>query len=601
MKTLSSKIVMQGSSVELDVVELDSHQLVPAVLHQATQYCTEGDHPSALALLTEEQLEHIRQGVGTYPERFGWLFMTADLLVRLEQFSTAVEWFEDFVQRHPCAVGYYRLAQSLQVVGRLGESVDCARKAVQMDPTHGEFLSFLGQGLFDLGNIENGYDAACQACELAPGDPLILSRRLGIEHYLGGKTRHSFQADYQRMGRLISRGCQPIQDHGNVPSPDRRLRVGVLSPFFRTNSVAYAFEPLLDGMDSEAIELIGYSLLPSSREDGVTTRMRSKFSEFHPVMGLSTSALVDKIQQDQIDILVEIAGYVGGHRMDVMACKPAPVQVDIGAVDTTGLVQIDYRLTDQWLDPWELPHPYTETCVYLPHGCQCYRPFASPPVASVLPMVAKGYATFGAFHDHRKISETSLKLWAQILKRLPEAHLVIKCRDAFDQTVCHRLRNRCRVAGCDIERIDIIGWPDHGDHLQLLNQIDLMLDTTPHSGSIMTMEALWMGVPTVTLAGDLYMSRMGVLALDRVGLDLFIAQSEQEYIDKAVSFIQQPEAMAQLRQGLRTRMLRSPLCDAKLYASEVCQAFRYMWHRWCRSQGVHVGTSEPQGWFREPE
>ncbi len=583
----------------LDPVQLASGDVAPAVLTWALKALSAGDIAGALAWLNEETLHTIHEAARATPARVDWLFITADLLMRLDQFESAVRCLESLVEIHPCAVGYHRLSQALKTVGRLKDSTDWAHRAVDLEPDRADYQAQWGQGLFDLGDLHAGLALTQKACALCPDDPSFVSQRLGMEHYLEDRGRDSFQADYQCLGRLVARGHVPQKLHVNTPDPDRRLRIGILCPFFRRNSIAYAFEPLLDGADLQQWELVGYSLSPVGREDEVTARMARKFDRFQRVVGMATDDLVTLILRDRIDILIEIAGYVGGHRMDVMACKPAPVQVDLGAVDTTGLPQIDYRLTDPWLDPWELSHPYTETSVYLPHGCQCYRPWDQSPAVTSPPMLSRGHVTFGAFHDHRKISDVTLGLWAQVLRALPDAKLVIKCRDFFDGAVQQRMQTRCEAAGCDIDRVTWRGWTPPGDHLHLLSQIDLMLDTAPHTGSIMTLEALWMGVPTVSLTGAHYMSRMGHSILSRVGLEPFVAHSSQEYVDKAVSFARQPQALAQIRSGLRPAMLRSPLCHAKQYAEEIAWALRHIWYRWCRGQGVRVDIPEPPGLFRE--
>jgi predicted O-linked N-acetylglucosamine transferase (SPINDLY family) len=303
------------------------------------------------------------------------------------------------------------------------------------------------------------------------------------------------------------------------------------------------------------------------------------------------------IQGDQIDILIQIAGYVRNHRFDVLAHKPAPIQVVLGSLNTTGLRAMDYRFTDAWLDPREWDLPYVETSVYLSGGCLCYRPIQSPAQISVLPALKNRYVTFGAFHDHLKLNPLILSLWARILTEVDNSRLIIKCGGASDSGVVDCLLEKCRSAGMNTDRIQVIGWLPHGHHLSLYDKVDLMLDSFPFNGATMTLEALWMGVPTVSLAGDLFMTRNGYLILSQVGLEAFVADTPDAYVEKAIAFSQQWDALARIRAGLRQTMLASSLCNPHSFASEMAEAFRYMWYRWCSSQGTQVPQEEPAGLF----
>lgn len=595
---MTSNVSLTNSS---EKVHLTHEGVFPAILRDALRLFSRGDVDGVRALLSDQGLDRIRIAADQHPKGQEWVWVTSDLLVQIQEIPRSIEWFQEYNNRRPCAMGWNHLFYWLRIVGRLEESLDCACKALEMEPQSSFYWGQCAEAYYVLGEIKRGTDLLGQACQRFPEESQIFSKYLAMSHYLKCHARGTFFKDYCRLGRLIEQPYPVVPQHQNLPDPDRRLRVGILTPYFRNNSVGFTIGPLLDGMSPDAVEWFGYSLLNPCEEDELTERVKKHFAVFRPVEELSTDALSQQIRQDRIDILLEVAGYVGGHRMDVMASKPAPIQVDLGAIDTTGLTRIDYRLTDHWVDPKELPLPYTETSVYLPHGCQCYRPWLCSPVRSSPPLVDRGYPTLGGFHDFYKISEQTLQLWGAVMAALPSARLLIKFRWALNKTVQQRLLKRCGEAGCDIARIDFIGWDPHGDHLSLLNEVDLMLDTLPYSGAVMTLEALWMGVPTVTLAGEPYVSRLGVTPLERVGLGVFVAKHPKEYVDKVVSFVQQPQALGELRRGLRQRFLESSICDAKQYADEVAQAFRYMWYRWCRSQGVEVNHSEPAGWFRESE
>ena len=570
---------------------------VPDWLTQAERSCAAGRPDLAGRLLSEEVLATLQQQVDADPGRVDLLYVTGKLLMRLGRLSQALPLYQRSVDLEPCAPGYYLLSELLHALGQVGESLDWAQKAIEEDPDHPDYIARLAYSLFYSGRIEAGVDMMRRAYAQRPGSARLLEQCVAWEHYLPGRQRECFLPGYLELGRLISNGAEICQHHRNSPDPDRRLRVGVISPFFRNNSVAYTFEPFLDAYDRERLEVFGYANQKQADGDDGTERMRGKFDHFRFVWGLNTRTLVELILRDQIDILMEIGGYVRHHRFDVLACKPAPIQIDFGSVDTTGLRQMDYRFTDEIRDPRHWSQPYVETSVYLAGGCLCYRPISAPAVTSPLPVLQNGYVTFGAFHDHLKLNASVLGLWARIMDALTNARLVIKCAGVRDPGVRGRLVDQCRLAGLDTERIELLDWLPHTEHLSLYDRVDLLLDAFPFNGAIMTLEGLWMGVPTISLTGDLWMARTGHLILNQVGLEAFVADTPEAYVEKAIGFSQQWDALARIRTGLRQGMLASSLCNPHRFASELTQAFRHMWYRWCRSQGVPVAHKEPADLF----
>ena len=481
--------------------------------------------------------------------------------------------------------------------GRMSESVAAARAAIACQADNPAYWIRLGQSLFDGGDLQEGLHWLDKAAQQNPDNPTILEQWVGRRHYLP-HHRKSFVHDYMRLGHLLNESVLQPTHYANHPDPHRRLRIGFITAYFRQNSLVYTFEPFLDAYDRQELELTIYAHQSRESEDPVTRRMAGKTHGYRSIWGLDRDQVIDLIQADQIDILIEIGGYVTGHRMDVMVCKPAPIQVDMGYVDTTGLAQIDYRLTDAVRDPWGWDMPYTETSVTLSHGGVCYRPPSVLPV-SVLPMANSGTITFGAFHDHLKLNDTVLELWARILCELKDARLLIKCGlVSSDPVQMERVLARCAAVGIDLNRVDTLGWMPHGSHLTAYHQVDMLLDTFPFNGAVMTLEGMWMGVPTLTLAGQTWAGRTGECLLKQVKLEAFVATDEDEYVAKAVAFARQSQELGRIRAGLRELMLASPLCDARGYANDLSQALRHMWYRWCRQQGVTVPVPEPEGLFR---
>jgi len=569
---------------------------IPDCLVEADQAWASGQQNLAGDLLCEEALVAIQKEVDANPTRVDLLYMAGQLLMNLCRFSQGLPIYRRAVDLEPCAAGFYKLSEMLQALGHVTEGLVWAQKAVKENPDHPDYRVRLAYCIFFSGQIEAGTAMMRQAFNQRPSHLNLLEKCVAWEHYLPGRRRGSFLQSYCELGRLISSGTEICKYHWNSPEPDRRLRIGVISPLFRRNSAAYTFEPFLDGYDREKLEVYAYANLRQEHGDETTERMGAKCDHFRFVGSMHTQGVFDLIQGDQIDILVQIAGYVGNHRLAVLARKPAPIQVVLGSADSTGLKQIDYRFTDAWQDPYGWDLPYVETSAYLPGGSMCYRPIQSPTQTSALPALKNGYVTFGAFHDHLKLNASVLKLWARIMDGMADARLIIKCGGNGDQGIRARLLERCRLAGLDLDRIEMLTVLPH-NHLSLNDRVDLMLDAFPFNGAIMTLEGLWMGVPTVSLAGDLWLARSGHLILSQVGLEAFVADTPEAYVEKAIAFSQQRDALARIRAGLRETMLASSICNPHRFASEMTEAFRYMWYRWCRSQGAQVPHEEPAGLF----
>jgi protein O-GlcNAc transferase len=267
-----------------------------------------------------------------------------------------------------------------------------------------------------------------------------------------------------------------------------------------------------------------------------------------------------------------------------MACRPAPVQVDFGWETTTGIEQIDHRFSDVVLDPPHRLGGYVEQTAYLPGGLACYAPPQQTALVGPLPALRNGTVTFGSFNRAVKMTEAVVEAWSQILVRIPEARLIVKSPSDEPIVLWRRLWPPFQAAGIRPDRVELFGHQSYLDYLDLFNRVDLSLDTFPFNGSVTTLESLWMGVPVVTLAGDIFMSRMGLSILGRLGLEIFSATSREEYVAKACAFASQLDSLGQIRKALRGRMLNSPLCDPGRWGREMEQALRTMWRQWCEGR-----------------
>jgi predicted O-linked N-acetylglucosamine transferase (SPINDLY family) len=360
--------------------------------------------------------------------------------------------------------------------------------------------------------------------------------------------------------------------------PERPLNIGYLSPDFCTHSVAFFIEEVLAHHDRKKVKVFCYSNTPGA--DDFTQRFQELADHFRDIRPLSDDAAAEMIRKDKIDILVDLAGHTRNNRLLVFARKPAPVQLTwLGYPDTTGLSTMDYRLTDAIADPeGAADHRHSETLVRMPHGFLCYRPAGEFYPVSKLPMLNAGGVTFGSFNNNSKISLPVITAWAAILKRVPESRLKLKSRSFGDSGSRKAILEEFETHGVPAERILFEGYRlSLKEHSLLYSTVDIALDTFPYNGTTTTCEALWMGVPVITLSGDCHVSRVGQSILTHLGFEEWVGKSLIDYVDRAVALACDPERLGEIRASLRGRMIDSPLLDAIGFTAVLEGTFRSMW------------------------
>ena len=427
-----------------------------------------------------------------------------------------------------------------------------------------------------------------KALSLSPEDSETRLRWLGSLHYLPGHDRAFFAQHYGQWGR--SHAVSQEVPHPLVSRPDvhRRLRVGLISREFQENSPASPWEVFLELRDRSQSEVYGYGY-PETPDEG-TLRFQSRFDVYRDVRGMPWAQMAERIREDQLDILVENGGHCVRNPLPVFVHRPAPIQVDCGGIDTLGLPQIEYRLTDPILDPPETHGFYVERSVFLQGGQAFFVPPIESPPVTPLPARQHKIVTFGSFNNLVKAHGAVRSLWAQVLRSVPRSRLVVKFPTASDPAVQEFLKAEFERLGVGRDRIMVYGSVSRVQHLQLLGQVDLLLDTFPYNGCRTTLEGLWMGVPTLSQVGDLYVSRVGLDVLYRVGLEAFVANSPEEFVAKAVAFAGQWDCLEAIRRSLRPLMLSSPLCDARRWTRDIEAALRGIWTDACARQEQVGGT-----------
>ncbi len=504
-------------------------------------------------------------------------------LVKQWRLEEAVVAYRRAIQLQPgYAPAYNNLGLALAHVGHLDAAIEAYNRVIQLKSDLSRVHGQLGKSPADQGQIPEANPTFRNSVRRTPGSAEAHSNLLLILHYPAEADPPSLAAEHRRWDEIHAKPLAGlIGVHGNTRDPERRLRVGYVSPDFREHSVAFFLEGLLSAHDREKVEVFCYA--DSMGEDGFTARFRGYAAHWRQITGKNDAQVAELIREDGIDILVDLAGHTAGNRLLVFARKPAPVQVTyLGYPDTTGLAAMDYRLTDAQADPpGTTEHLHTEQLVRLPEVLACFRPPDAAPPVRPLPALARGQVTFASFHNMAKLNDRLLEHWATILQQTPHSRLMIVASGLDQISTRQRFIEFFGRHGVGAERLAFTGRASLAQYLALHHEVDLMLDSHPFSGHTVSCHALWMGVPMVTLAGASYCSRMVASVLTSVGLPELIAHSPAEYVEIATALAADLPRLAALRSSLRARMAASPLMDAPRFARNVEQAYRQMWRAWC--------------------
>lgn len=483
------------------------------------------------------------------------------------------------------AEGHLNLGLALERQDKLAEAEASLRRALEIKPAYPEALCGLGNVLQFQCRLDEAIACYREAIALRPGFATAISNLLMTLCYDSRLCPDEGAAEHRRLGAILEAGIRPAplrHPRGAKLVPERRLRVGYVSADFRLHSCAYFFEPLLAAHAPDQLEAFCYSA--NNRADEVTARLQGLARHWRVIAGLSDDEAAARIAEDDIDILVDLSGHTAGNRLSLFARRPAAIRVAwLGYPNTSGLAAMDYRLTDGRADP-EGPADgfYTERLIRLPQGFLCYAPPGNAPVVQPSPATGGAAPTFGSFNNATKIAPPTARLWGKILLDVPAARLVLKAKQFRDPSVRDRIASMLADAGVPRERLDLRAWSrDIREALGDYGTIDVALDTLPYNGTTTTCEALWMGVPVVTLAGAGHAGRVGASLLGAAGLDELVARTPEAYCRKAIELATDPGRLSELRATLRERLGRSALLDRGGFARQVEAAYRRIWVDYC--------------------
>ncbi len=454
------------------------------------------------------------------------------------------------------------------------------RRAIELDPKQAAPHKNLAQALHTQGQLDEALDEYRAAVALAPANDNVHSGLLYALNYHPSYNAATLLAEHKAWG---ARHADPLTaasaPHDNDRNPQRRLRVGYVSSHFCAHAVNFFVEPILAWHDHARCEVFCYSSV--RRPDETTTRLQGYADQWRDIGRQDDATVASMIRRDRIDILVDLAGHIGGRRLMVFARKPAPVQITyIGYQNTTGMRAMDYRLTDAWSDPpGETDSYHTEKLVRLPHTFFCYLPSDDAPKFTPLPARDNGFVTFGSFNNFSKVTPGLLDTWAEILQAVPRSRLLLLAADT--PRAREYVRGNFSRHGVSADRVEFFYRKPRVEYLEAIGRADIMLDTFPFNGHTTVCDTLWQGVTVVALAGSSYVSRFGSSALVSLGLEDCIAHSTAEYVRIATRLANDLGGLARERAELRDRMRRSPIVDAPQFTRELEAVYRQMWTEWC--------------------
>ena len=470
------------------------------------------------------------------------------------------------------ADAYNNRGAALAGAWRVREALADDRRALEIRPDHAGACNNLAAILGDLAEFDETYALLLRALAKQPDYAEAQSNYLYTLNYDPVRSREEVFSAYSDWGR---KAAAARRDPRGGWDGRRRLRVGYVSPDFRGHSARHFIEPILAKHDKSGFEVYCYAEVRAP--DRQTEVFRSQAEHWCATVGMSDDELADRVAADGIDVLVDLAGHTLGNRLGVFARKPAPVQVTyIGYGYTTGLASIDYFLADRHFVPEDARRFYSEKIWYLDRIPFSYRPAAEMPAVGELPASGTGAVTFGCFSRAIRVNHRVVRLWSEILKAVPGSRLLLNTFVFTDPWVRDQFRSRFAAHGVNGDRIELVATRPISATWDAYNRVDITLDPFPHNAGTTLFESLWMGVPVVSLRGTISLGRFGDTILSAVGLDAWVADSEERYLAIAVERAKDLAALAGVRRGLRERMRASPICDEAGYARALEDAYRGM-------------------------
>jgi len=572
------------------LMEAGEMQGAQAALERASALAADNfDAPFLLGQMAMDQgrwsqaVEPLRRALALAPDDEATrlsLCRALQLQGRLGEAASVVD--EGLVRRDDVAA-LHAYRGNLHVLGaERGLALASYARSLSIAPDDASVHNSLALTLEKFGRTDEAVAHFRRAVELAPQFGEAHRNLLFALSYASQPARSGYLAEARRYGATLMAQARPLADgpaargHGAKP-----LRVGFVSPDFRAHPVGYFLQSILQAWDPADVELWAYSC--DARSDAMTQALSGAFQHWRSIAGVNDAQAAQQVRDDGIHILVDLAGHTDGGRLPLFAWRPAPVQVSwLGYFASTGLEAIDYFIADAISAPPSVQTQFSEQIWLLPRTRLCFTPPHEPEAHSAPgdpPCLANGFTTFGCFQAITKINDGVLAAWSSIMAARPNARLRLQGGGFEDASLRADFERRCVAAGMDLARMTILPPTPRAAYLEAHREIDLILDTFPYPGGTTTCEALWMGVPSLTIAGETLLARQGASMLSCVELDDWVASGVDDYVARAVRFADQQQTLRSLRHSLRDTLRASELTDAERFAKELRSAFSRMWER----------------------
>jgi predicted O-linked N-acetylglucosamine transferase (SPINDLY family) len=507
-------------------------------------------------------------------------------LVKLERFAEAeIEARAAITIQPDLPEAHAALGSALDGLGRPVAAIQALHVALELRPTSNDLAIHLSKLLGDMGRQDAATALLRALAAQSPEDPARRGNLLyGLHHAHGDDGLLMLREHADWSARHAEPLRSQIQPHLNDRSPDRRLRVAYVSADFREHPASRFLLPLIEAHDPSQVEVFCYN--DATQLNSLTDRFRAAAHVWRETGAMSDKTLADQVRQDAIDVFVDPTGFMASNRILTFARKPAPVQVSyFGYPGTVALSAIEWRLTDSLLDPPGMTEShYTEKLIRIGPSAMVYAPLSETDDVQPTPALKEGFITFGALNRLSKVTPAVIALWGRILSAVPRSRLLLLSPTMHEQEANDEIRRLFARHGVPPDRLELAPRSPRSSYLKLFHLIDIHLDPFPYNGCTTTCDGMWMGVPTVTLAGRAYASRMGVSLLTQVGLQELVATTPEHYVQVATRLAGDVLRLNQLRCSMRDRMVRSPLMDYKGLARNIEAAFRQMWKAWCESE-----------------
>ncbi|MDF1809498.1 MAG: tetratricopeptide repeat protein [Phycisphaerales bacterium] len=556
---------------------LKKYPALPEVNHVASVFY-------AQSRLFDQAVYYAERAIKGDPQIAEYQSTLGTILVQGGKYELAVEPLKKSIHlNNKSQQAYSALGVAYQQTGKIELAKETLNHSIVHFPNNHEAVMNLALLESDIANAHRAVELMQSSMDKFADNPIMHDSLAMFASYDDQLSPEQVFDIHQAFGKCVQRRVGLPKGYSNIADPNKRIRIGFISPDFQTHSIAYFVEPIFKHLDRSQFELYLYST--SSYRDDVTARFE-EYADIFRVMPNGIAQTHKQVVQDRLDIFVELTGHFASNQLPLFAAKPAPVSISaIGYGNTTGLESIDARIVDEVTDPTpDADNLATEQLVRV-EGCfLCYQPPENAPEICE-PEQDRSF-TFGSFNDLRKMSPSTFSAWAKILIANPTSRLVLKSSRLAESEVQHDILKRFEALSVDPARISLWGrTPTNREHLDLYNQVDCSLDTFPYTGTTTTCESLWMGVPMITLLGNAHAGRVSASLLETAGCNEFIANTVEEYIEIATKLVSNGVRTSSDRLNIREAVSNSSLIDQQAYTHKIERVYRQLWQSWCDRQG----------------